>query len=97
MAAVGGGRAGSLTDGGRMEPAYPGQCRGCRYEDPDGRGGVCAQFPAMKPPAVIAGDAGCPLRRPGTASGDGARARVPGSGPAGQGGALRALGEVLGR
>lgn len=47
-----------------MEVAYPEQCRGCRHEDPDGRGGTCAQFPAMKPPAVIAGEVGCPLRRP---------------------------------
>ena len=80
-----------------MEPAYPGQCRGCRYEDPDGRGGVCAQFPAMKPPAVIAGDAGCPLRGPGTASEDGTRAPARGQVPTGRGGASESLGEVLGR
>lgn len=50
-----------------MEVAYPEQCRGCCHEDPGGRGGVCAQFPTMKPPAVIAGEVGCPLRRPGEA------------------------------
>lgn len=97
MVSLDGGRAGSLTEAGAMEVAYPEQCRGCRHEDPGGRGGVCAQFPTMKPPAVIAGDAGCPLRRPGEVSEWSARARVPGRAPAGHGGASERPGEVSGR
>lgn len=63
MVSLDGSRAGSLMEAGVMEVTYPEQCRGCRHEDPDGRGGVCAQFPTMKPPAVITGEVRCPLRR----------------------------------